>query len=138
MLHVPPSHGASVKSWQDVVRLLRKGGAPGLVALPHDNLVMRHIAASLRRVAVVWEPTLEVSSLGHVPAYVDLDFGFGFGFAVPGSAAKKKTPRVIPLPAEKVPSKIGTNPSSGCSAGSRAAENTRVVMIQRMDFMLEW
>jgi len=83
--------------------MLRKGEAPGLVALPHDNLVMRHITTSLRRAGVAWEPTLEVSSMGHVPVYVDLDFGFGFGFAVTGSPSQQKPGAAIGLPADKVP-----------------------------------
>lgn len=103
VLYTPPSHGKAVKSWADVVRLLRQGEAPGLVALPHDNLVMRHIATSLRRMGIDWEPTLEVSSMGHVSTYVDLDFGFGFGFAISRGYTKRKTPHVIELPPEKVP-----------------------------------
>lgn len=64
---------------------------------------MRHIATSLRRAGVEWLPTLEVSSVGHVPAYVDLDFGFGFGFAVPGAAAARKARRIIFPPSDQLP-----------------------------------
>jgi len=103
VLHVPPSHQSAGLQWHDVTRLLRKGEAPGLVALPHDNLVMRHIATSLRRAGVTWEPTLEVSSIGHVPTYVDLDFGFGFGFAISGGAATQKPTAIMELPSNKIP-----------------------------------
>lgn len=100
VLHVPPSHARLVGSWSDVQRLLRKGEQPGHIALPQDNLLMRHIAASLRKMGVDWPASLEVSSLGHVPAYVTLDFGFGFGLAVPRTQGQ---PRVLPVPPDRIP-----------------------------------
>lgn len=105
VLHVPPAHAKSAKHWEDVIALLRRGEAPGLIALPQQNLVMRHISTSLRRAGVEWLPTLEVSSVGHVSPYVDLDFGFGFGFAVPGHAPARtrKSTRTIAIPPEKIP-----------------------------------
>lgn len=105
VLHVPPSHAGSAETWHDVISLLRKDAPPGLIALPQQNLIMRHINTSLRRAGVEWPPTLEISSVGHVSPYVDLDFGFGFGFAVPGSGhtAAREARRIIPVPPGKMP-----------------------------------
>lgn len=102
-LLVPPSHAAVVSEWRDVLRLLRGGEKPGLVALPPDNLLMRHITESLRRAGVAWTPTMQVSSLSHVPAYVDLDFGFGFGIDLRGQPPSTRRTASISLPPEKMP-----------------------------------
>lgn len=102
-LLVPPSFAKTVRNWQDLTRLLRKPGSPGLVALPADNLLMQHLASSLRRHGLEWPPTVEVSSIGHVTAYVDLDFGFGFGVDLQNqSPARKRTASMV-LPANKIP-----------------------------------
>lgn len=103
LLLVPPKYAATVKSWEDFVQLQRQGEKLGLVSLSQANLVMRHITTSLRRVGIEWLPTLEVSSIGHVPAYVDLDFGFGFGFAIPNAEANKNNPFIIQPPFEALP-----------------------------------
>lgn len=103
VLHVPPSHQSRDMGWQDVVRMLRRGEAPGWVGLPQDNLVTRHLAAAMRRIGVGWEPTLEVSSMGHIPTYVDLDFGFGFGFDVSGKNAGTESRSVIHFPRDRMP-----------------------------------
>lgn len=100
VLHVPPSHARAVGNWMDLRRMLRKGECPGLIALPENNLLMRHLSLSFRKMAIEWPTTVEVSSLGHVPAYVKLDFGFGFGLAVPGSPMPA---RVLEVPAERIP-----------------------------------
>jgi DNA-binding transcriptional LysR family regulator len=102
-LLIPPSHAADVRDWRDLGRLLRGGDPPGLVALPPDNLLMLHITASLRRGGLEWQPTLQVSSLSHVPAYVALDFGFGFGIDLRGQPPETKGVVAIPLPREKMP-----------------------------------
>lgn len=103
LLLVPPSHAASVKSWDDLVQLLRLGEKLGLVGMSQANLMMRHITTSLRRAGIEWPTTLEVSSIGHVPAYVDLDFGFGFGFEIPGAGKNQTKGDVIMPPAETLP-----------------------------------
>lgn len=102
-LLVPASHAGSVGEWRDVLRLLRGGEKPGLVALPPENLLMRHIAESLRRAGVEWTPTVQVSSLSHVPAYVELDFGFGFAIELGGRPAAAGGGHAISLPVEKLP-----------------------------------
>jgi DNA-binding transcriptional LysR family regulator len=103
LLLVPPKYEGTVKSWEDFVQLQRQGGKLGLVSLSQSNLVMRHITTSLRRVGIEWLPTLEVSSIGHVPAYVDLDFGFGFGFAIHNAEANKNNPFILQPPLEALP-----------------------------------
>lgn len=103
LLLVPPSHASSVNSWDDFVRMHRRGGKPGLVGLSQANLMMRHITTSLRRVGIEWNTTLEVSSIGHVPPYVDLDFGFGFGFAIPDGGKSPKKNHTIRPPSETLP-----------------------------------
>ncbi len=103
LLMVPPSHAASVKNWEDFVRLHRQGEKLGLVGLSQANLVMRHITTSLRRIGIEWLPTLEVSSIGHVFTYVDLDFGFGFGFEIPEAGKNKTKGQMIQPPAEALP-----------------------------------
>lgn len=100
VVHVPPSHARAVKKWSDLLRILRSGDVPRLVGLPQNNLIMQHVALSLRRKRIEWLPTLEVSSFGHVPAYVKLDFGFGFGLAIPGET---KRSRIISIPPEQIP-----------------------------------
>lgn len=105
LLLVPPSHASSVKSWDDFVRMHRRGEKLGLVGLSHANLMMRHITTSLRRVGIEWNTTLEVSSIGHVAPYVDLDFGFGFGFGFGfdiAGAGKNKTKDAIIQPPSKI------------------------------------
>lgn len=103
LLLIPPSCAASVKDWNDFMELHRQGGKLGLVSLSQANLVMRHITTSLRRLGIEWQPTLEVSSIGHVPAYVDLDFGFGFGFAIPSSGKQAPACRIVRPPSEALP-----------------------------------
>ncbi len=103
LLLVPPSHTSSVKSWDDFVRMHRQGGKLGLVGLSQANLMMRHITTSLRRVGIEWSTTLEVSSIGHVPPYVELDFGFGFGFAIPDGGKSSTKSHTIHPPSETLP-----------------------------------
>lgn len=103
LLLVPPAYAASVKSWDDFLRLYRRGEKLGMVGLSQGNLVMRHINNSLRRLGIDYVPTLEVSSIGHVPAYVELDFGFGFGFAIPESIPNKSHSQIIQPPPDALP-----------------------------------
>lgn len=103
LLLVPPSHTSSVKSWDDFVRMHRQGEKLGLVGLSQANLMMRHITTSLRRAGIEWSTTLEVSSIGHVPPYVDLDFGFGFGFAIPDGGKSATKSHAIHPPSETLP-----------------------------------
>ena len=103
VLFVPPSHAKNVREWRDLTRLLRQEPPPGLIALPADNLLMRHITGSLRRAGIDWPTTLEISSMGHLPTYVNLDFGFGFGFVIHGSRAAKHDTLFITTPPAKMP-----------------------------------
>jgi DNA-binding transcriptional LysR family regulator len=103
VLLVPPSHSSSVKSWDGLVRLHRQGTKLGLVGLSQANLMMRHITTSLRRAGIEWNTTLEVSSIGHVPPYVDLDYGFGFGFAILDEAESSTKSHTIHPPSETLP-----------------------------------
>lgn len=100
VLLVPPSHAETVKNWEDFLQVSRRGEKLGLVGLSQANLVMRHITSSLRRFGVEIPISLEVSSIGHVPAYVDLDFGFGFGFGIPDTTANDGTHNIIHPPAD--------------------------------------
>lgn len=103
LLLVPPSHSATVRSWDDFLRLHRREEKLGLIGLSQANLVMRHITTSLRRVGIEWPTTLEVSSIGHVPAYVDLDFGFGFGFSISDANRNPAQTRIIQPPLDALP-----------------------------------
>ncbi len=103
LLLTPPSYTATVKNWADFIRLHRQGEKLRLVGLSQANLVMRHITTSLRRLGIEWLPTLEVSSIGHVSAYVDLDFGFGFGFTIPEAGENKNNTHMIQPPSEALP-----------------------------------
>ncbi len=104
MLQVPPSHAKTVRQWSDLIRLLRQKEKPGLVSLPQNNLLAQHIHASLRKAGVEWHPTLEVSSLSHVPAYVRLDFGFGFCIVEKTPRGKTAGSRLIALSGDHMPS----------------------------------
>ena len=101
-LLVPPGHEQQVRDWAGLLRLLRGRETPGLVALPQDNLLMRHFRACLLRLGLDWPATVEVCSLSHVPAYVNLDFGFGLTLDAP-AVRPPGSVRMIHPPAGKMP-----------------------------------
>jgi DNA-binding transcriptional LysR family regulator len=101
-LHVPPSYRKKIKQWTDLMPLLRSE-QPGLISLPQDSLIGQHINAALRKSRVEWHPTVEVCSLSHVPAYVDLDFGFGFGILTADVKASPHFKHCITIPTDRIP-----------------------------------
>lgn len=102
VLLIPPSHANSISNWSDVIKLLRQKEKPRLVSLPQNNLLMQHIQTGLHKARVEWHPTLEVSSLSHIAAYVELDFGFGFAIKTPHDLSKGSRVSVLDLSSREV------------------------------------
>lgn len=67
-----------------------------LLCLPPNEMICRHFQDGLRGRGVEWKPTIELSSLELVQAYVENDYGFGVGIDLPGAAVSKRL-RVFPL-----------------------------------------
>ncbi len=102
VLLVPPSQQREIRTWSDFLKLLKNQEKPGFVALPQNNLLMRHKLAALRKAGIEWNTTIEVSSLSHVAKYVALDFGFGIGIQTPKSEEEEGNGRIA-IPIEEMP-----------------------------------
>jgi DNA-binding transcriptional LysR family regulator len=68
-----------------------------LICLPANEIICRHFQAALERLNVDWFPSIEVTSLGLVEAYVEKGFGIGLSIRQPGESFSNKV-RVIELP----------------------------------------
>lgn len=67
-----------------------------LLCLPPNELICRNFQEGLRRLGVEWLPTMELSSLELIQAYVENDYGFGLGLELPGRQFSRGV-RVFPL-----------------------------------------
>lgn len=87
--HNSPLHGADELWRRDKIEDL-------LVTLPPSEGICRHFQRQLARRKLEWYPSLEVSSLGLVEAYVAGGFGLGLGLHIPKMPPPPKV-RLIPL-----------------------------------------
>ena len=55
-----------------------------LLCLPPNEMICRNFQEGLRRQGVEWKPTIELSSLELIEAYVENEYGFGVGLELPG------------------------------------------------------
>ena len=67
-----------------------------LLCLPPNELICRNFQEGLRRLGVEWQPTMELSSLELIEAYVENDYGFGLGLELPGRPFSRGV-KVFPL-----------------------------------------
>lgn len=67
-----------------------------LLCLPPNELICRCFQEGLRRLGVEWKPTMELSSLELIQAYVENDYGFGLGLELPGQKFSRLL-KVFPL-----------------------------------------
>jgi DNA-binding transcriptional LysR family regulator len=75
---------------------LRKRVQEPLLCLPPNEFICRNFQDGLRALAVEWKPSIELSSLELIEAYVENDYGFGLSLAVPGKKFSRRI-RVFPL-----------------------------------------
>lgn len=67
-----------------------------LIALPLNELICRHFQETLQRKGVEWFPSVEVSSLNLIQAYVEQGYGIGLSIRMPGVEVSNKV-RVLEL-----------------------------------------
>ncbi len=85
VLRVPANWKA--KTLKDLVHddgMGRMVGRVPLVALPGNEVAMKHFAAGLKSRGIVWETEVEVASLDAIVSYVERGFGTGIGVKIPG------------------------------------------------------
>jgi DNA-binding transcriptional LysR family regulator len=70
--------------------------AEPLLCLPPNEVICRNFQDGLRGRGVEWKPTMELSSLELIQAYVENDYGFGLGIDMPGSKFSRRV-RVLHL-----------------------------------------
>lgn len=64
--------------------------AEPLLCLPPNEIICRNFQEGLRSRGVEWKPTIELSSLELIQAYVENDYGFGLGLELPGSKFSRR------------------------------------------------
>jgi len=67
-----------------------------LLCLPSNEMICRNFQDGLRSRGVEWKPTIELSSLELIEAYVENGYGFGVGLELPGRKYSRGV-RVFPL-----------------------------------------
>ncbi len=68
-----------------------------LVALPPNEIICRAFQETLQRKNVEWFPSVEVSSLNLIQAYVEKGYGIGLSIRIPGEELSSKV-RALELP----------------------------------------
>lgn len=86
-------------TWKSLRARILAGDPPGLIGLPLSNPIARHLHRSLEQHGLSWPVTVEVSSLAHTHAYVNL----GLGYAMALSQGRNQPSGWFPLPISIVP-----------------------------------
>jgi DNA-binding transcriptional LysR family regulator len=68
----------------------KKRIAEPLLCLPPNEVICRNFQDGLRSRGVEWKPTIELSSLELIQAYVENDYGFGLGIELPGAKFSRR------------------------------------------------
>jgi len=68
-----------------------------LICLPGAEAICKNFQEGLSRLGVDWFPSIEVSSVDLIEAYVGNGFGIGVSISVPGARTSEKV-RALPLP----------------------------------------
>jgi len=61
----------------------RQKPSQSLISLPTEEVISKHFQAGLRKVGVVWNAAIEVSSLELIDLYTSLGLGIGLSVAIP-------------------------------------------------------
>jgi DNA-binding transcriptional LysR family regulator len=76
--------------------LRSNASAQTLISLPPGEVIAKQFQTGLRRIGLVWAPTIEVSSLDLIPVYVELGFGIGVSIITPGAGRDLRV-KMVPL-----------------------------------------
>jgi len=67
-----------------------------LLCLPPNEMICRNFQEGIRKLGLEWKPSIELSSLELIEAYVENEYGFGVGLELPGRKFSRRV-RVFTL-----------------------------------------
>jgi DNA-binding transcriptional LysR family regulator len=79
---------SKIKSAEDLWK--QKRIAEPLLCLPPNEMICRNFQEGLRKLGLEWTPSIELSSLELIEAYVENEYGFGLGLELPGRTFSRR------------------------------------------------